>query len=145
MLRPSNVIPLTAKAKIEEDESKSDLFQGLVGEAPTCPSWLDSEAKKHYRFLVAELKKSGLIAKIDQGALSILATSYARMKEAEENVQEHGETQTSPNGYVQESPWSTLWAKHAKAYERLCVKFGVTVAGRQRVKIENPNQGSFDL
>jgi P27 family predicted phage terminase small subunit len=145
MIRPNNVIPLNANKNIGEDESKSDLFQGLVGEAPTCPSWLNPESKKHFKFLVAELKKSGLIAKIDQGALSILGVSYARMMEAEKNIQLHGETQTSPNGYVQESPWATLWAKHSKAYERLCVKFGVTVAGRQRVKIDNPNQGALDL
>lgn len=86
-----------------------------------------------------------MIARIDQGALCILATAYAGMKEAEEKIQEDGQFQQTPNGYQQLTPWAIQWDRYSKQYEKLCVKFGITVAGRQRVKIENPNQGSLEL
>lgn len=143
----SNVIPLRDEQLPRSGNTASggELFQGLIGEAPTCPAWLSSDAKKHFRDIVKQLTAAGLIAKIDQGALAILATSYARMKEAETQMQEHGEFQETPNGYQQLAPWAIAWDRHSKQYEKLCVKFGITVAGRQRLRMENPNQGSLEL
>lgn len=142
-----NVVPL----RPQEEQRKTDrqdnsaLFQGLSQDPPPCPQWLSDDAKKHFKFIVKELKAAGLVVKIDQGVLAILATSYARMKEAEQNVQLHGEFQTTPNGYEQLSPWAVSFERHAARYEKLAKQFGITVRARQSIKIDNPNQGELDL
>jgi P27 family predicted phage terminase small subunit len=142
----SNVYKLkTSPTQPNNENLKGDLFQGLVGTAPSCPAWLSKDAKKHFRFLVGELRTAGLIAKIDEGALCILATAYAGMKEAEIETQEKGQFQATPNGYQQLTPWAIQYDRYSKQYEKLCTKFAITVSGRQRSKIENPNQGSLDL
>lgn len=150
-----NVIPLGTKSdaiqnpkanSIPSANSDSQLFQGLSNKAPVCPQYLSSEAKKHFKFLVKELSQAGLVARIDQGALEILAISYARMKEAEIQLQTEGtEFQKTPNQYVQLSPYSVAYERHSSRYEKLCKQFGVTVRARQQIKVDNPNQGSLDL
>lgn len=145
IMQPSNVIPLNPNTEIQSNQQTGEIFQGLVGEKPTCPKSLTGVSRKHFQFLVKELSKAGLLAKIDQGALEILSRAYAGMNDAYDKMQEHGEFQTTPNGYAQISPYAVQYERYSKQYEKLCVKFGVTVAGRQRVKIENPNQGSLDL
>lgn len=116
------------------------MFQGIACEAPPCPQWLSKSARTHYRFIVGELKAAGLIAKIDQGMLAILCTSYARMKEAEEEIQANGEYQKTPNGYMQLSTAAVLWDRHSSKYEKVAKQFGITVRARQTIKVDNPNQ-----
>lgn len=143
----SNVVGLKPAGGFNKGDQQDScaIFQGLSKEVPPCPKWLSKDARAHYRFIVNELKVAGLIAKIDQGALSILCTSYAGMKQAEEELQQHGEFQETPNGYMQLSPYAVSWERHSSKYEKLAKQFGITIRGRQSIKIENPDQGSLDL
>lgn len=148
-MRPNNVVSLRDQRRKElvadkKQNQQGNIFQGIACEVPACPSWLSPEARKHYRFICGELKKAGLIAKIDQGALSILCTSYARMMEAEKLLQQDGsEVQTTINGYQQLSAASILWAQHAARYEKMAKQFGITVRARQNLKVDNPDQGQL--
>ncbi|WP_444883515.1 phage terminase small subunit P27 family [Microbulbifer sp. PSTR4-B] len=147
-MQNDNVVPLRPPEEKQDQKPPEGgtLFQGIACEAPPCPAWLSKEAKKHYRFLCAELKKAGLIAKIDQGALAILCTSYARMKEAEEKLQERGtEYQKTPSGYMQLAPEAVQWERHSSKYEKLAKQFGVTVRARQNFKVDNPDQGELEI
>ncbi|WP_299947949.1 phage terminase small subunit P27 family [uncultured Microbulbifer sp.] len=147
-MQSDNVVSLRpAEEKREKAQGEeATLFQGIACEAPPCPAWLSKDAKKHYRFICTELKKAGLIAKIDQGALAILCTSYARMKEAEEMLQERGsEYQETPNGYSQLAPEAIQWERHSNKYEKLAKQFGITIRARQNVRVENPNQAELEL
>lgn len=125
--------------------SKPDLFQGIPIEAPSCPQWLTSAAKKHWRYMVKCLKDYGLVSKLDQGTLANLCTYYARAKEAEEQLQEHGEFQPTPNGYVQISPYSVVFTRYSKMYNVLAKQFGMTPMARKGVTIDNPHQAKLDL
>lgn len=131
--------------KSAESEAAGGLFQGVPNEAPPCPAWLSEDAKKHWRYLVKYLKEYGLISRLDQGTLANLCTYYARAKEAEEELQTHGEFQTTPNGYTQLSPYSVVFSRYSKLYNVLAKQFGMTPMARKGVTIENPNQGSLDL
>lgn len=126
-------------------EADGNLFQGLAIEKPPCPKWLSKSARHHWNYITKELENAGLISKLDQGALAILCTSYARMKEAEEQVAEHGEFQTFANGVVQLSPYATSFKRHAAMYFKVAGHYGLTLKARQTIKVENPNQGELDL
>lgn len=128
-----------------EASQKPDLFQGIPAEAPPCPQWLSAEAKRHWRYMVKHLKEYGLISRLDQGTLANLCTYYARAKEAEEQLQEFGEFQETPNGYMQISPYSVAFTRYSKLYNVLAKQFGMTPMARKGVSVENPNQAKLDL
>lgn len=128
-----------------EVAQRPDLFQGIPCEAPTMPQWLSDDAKKHWRYMAKHLKDYGLISKLDQGTLANLCTYYARAKEAEEHLQEHGEFQTTPNGYVQVSPYSVAYTRYSRMYNVLAKQFGMTPVARKGVTVENPNQERLNL
>ena len=144
------MIPLNdhRSEKGASDESlpnSPELFQGVVSEVPPCPKHLCQEAKKHWRFMAKELKKANMIAKIDQGTLANLCIYWARARAAEIQLQEHGEFQETPNGYMQISPYSVVYQRYSSDYNKLAQKFGMSPIARKGVKVENPNQGSLNL
>lgn len=134
-----------ALSKKSEESEGAGLFQGIPCEAPPCPSWLSDEAKKHWRYLAKHLKEYGLISKLDQGTLANLCTYFSRAKEAEQELQINGEFQTTPNGYVQVSPYSVAFSRYSKLYNVLAKQFGLTPMARKGVSVENPNQATLDL
>lgn len=95
--------------------------------------------------MAKHLKDYGLITKLDQGTLANLCTYYARAKEAEEHLQQHGEFQKTPNGYVQVSPYSVAFTRYSRMYNVLAKQFGMTPVARRGFSVDNPNQGALDL
>lgn len=132
------------KADAGADQAPS-LFQGIPCEAPTLPAWLSDDAKKHWRYMVKNLKEYGLLSRLDQGTLANLCTYYARAKDAEEQLQIHGEFQSTPNGYVQVSPYAVAFSRYSKLYNVLAKQFGMTPMSRKGVNVDNPNQGKLEL
>jgi P27 family predicted phage terminase small subunit len=146
--RSASLISMDQRRKdkaAQEVQSKADLFQGIPVGAPIMPDWLCDDAKKHWRYCVKHLTVYGLISKIDQGTLANLCTYYARAREAALRLAEHGEFQTSPNGYVQLSPFSVAFSRYSKAYNTLARQFGMTPVSRKSIDTANPNQGHLDL
>ena len=130
-----------------------------IAEAPTCPKFLrdNPSAKKHWDYIVKELKRYDMVSKIDQAALVGYATAYSYFEFAEEqigmkttfdddgNLIDSGLIQTTLQGYQQPSPW---WYIRSRALEQM-IKigdlFGMTPSGRVRVAQQNPNQGELEL
>ena len=50
-------------------------------EIPTCPSWLDREAKAEWQRVVPQLKRLGIIAKIDRACLAGYYLALRRLKQ----------------------------------------------------------------
>lgn len=145
----NNVIPLTPLSHLApppKDESRGT-FQGIEVAVPTCPNHVKGEAKKHWLYMVKVLKENFLISKLDQGTLANLCLYYAKAKEAQELIAANpdGEYQTTPNGYLQLSPESVNFKTYSQLYNKLADKFAMTPLVRQKVKVENPNQGAFEL
>lgn len=158
MSNGANVIPLGSReagGKVAPEKSESnDLYQGVLCEVPPCPQWLSKEARAHWKFVTAELKKAGTIARLDQGALAILCTAYAGMRKAQEQMARvsgdkdtlcGGEFQKTPNAYVQLSAYAVSYDRHSAKYEKLAKQFGLTVRAREQIKFKDPNQGDLEL
>ena len=58
--------------------------------APKCPSWLNKEAKKEWRRIVALMEPLGLISGLDMANVASYCHSYAQMVEAEAYLAKHG-------------------------------------------------------
>ena len=62
----------------------------LEKKAPRCPSWLEDEAKKEWKRMSKQLEQLGILTEIDMAAFAGYCQAYARWKEAEEFITQHG-------------------------------------------------------
>ena len=58
-------------------------------QAPSCPSWLEPEAKKEWKRMAKTLESIGILTEIDKAAFSGYCQAYARWREAEEIGRAH--------------------------------------------------------
>ena len=108
---------------------------------PTCPAWLDIEAKREWRRITPELDRLGLLTLIDRTALAAYCQSFARWFHAEKARSEHGDTMTSESGYVSMRPEVTISQKERALMKSFLVDFGLTPSSRSRISIpEAPRQ-----
>jgi P27 family predicted phage terminase small subunit len=69
-----------------------------VKKAPRCPAWLEDEAKKEWKRMSKQLEQLGILTEIDMAAFAGYCQAYARWKEAEEFITQHGTIVKTPSG-----------------------------------------------
>lgn len=111
--------------------------------APRCPSWLEEEAKKEWKRMGKILEQMGLLTEMDMAAFAGYCQAYARWKEAEEFVTQHGTIIRTPNGYLQQVPQVSVAQTNLKIMLKFCEQFGLTPSARSRIAAgEEPQQES---
>ena len=98
-----------------------------------CPAWLESEAKKEWRRLAPALESMGILTTVDLTAFAGYCQAYARWKEAEEFITQHGSIFQTPSGYVQQVPQVSIAQQNLKIMQSFCSEFGLTPATRSRI------------
>ena len=78
------------KRKLNDKEPKP------VKKAPSCPKWLEAEAKKEWRRLSKKMEMMGVLTEVDMAAFAGYCQAYARWKEAEEFITQHGTIVKTP-------------------------------------------------
>ena len=79
-----------------------------------CPSWLLPEAKKEWKRLASSLEAMGVLTMADLTAFAGYCQAYARWKEAEEFITQHGSIFKTPSGYVQQVPQVSIAQQNLK-------------------------------
>ena len=115
------------KRPLNENEPKPER------KAPTCPKWLEPEAKKEWRRLAKQMEQLGILTEIDMAAFAGYCTAYARWKEAEEFISQHGTIVKTPSGYYQQLPQVSIAQTYLKIMNRFAEQFGMTPASRSRI------------
>ena len=97
----------TALKELEGDRGKGR--RPLNKDEPTppqdnvkCPAWLMPEAKKEWKRLAPSLIAMGVLTEHDMEAFAGYCQAYARWREAEEFLSQHGTIFKTPSGYVQQ-------------------------------------------
>ncbi|MBB2481072.1 phage terminase small subunit P27 family [Bacillus sp. APMAM] len=101
--------------------------------APRCPSWLEDEAKKEWKRMGKVLEQMGLLTEMDMAAFAGYCQAYARWKEAEEFITQHGTIIRTPNGYLQQVPQVSIAQTNLKIMLKFCEQFGLTPSSRSRI------------
>ena len=57
---------------------------------PTCPDWLEDEAKAEWDRLAVPLFNLKILTELDMAPFALYCQAYARWKEAEEFISQHG-------------------------------------------------------
>jgi len=98
-----------------------------------CPSWLLPEAKKEWKRLAPALEAMRVLTVADLKAFEGYCQAYARWREAEEFITQHGSIFKTPSGYVQQVPQVSIAQQNLKIMQSFCSEFGLTPASRARV------------
>ena len=101
--------------------------------APACPKWLEPEAKKEWRRLAKQMEAIGILTEVDMAAFAGYCQAYARWKEAEEFITQHGTIVKTPSGYWQQVPQVSIAQTNLKIMLKFCEQFGLTPSARSRM------------
>ena len=85
-----------------------------------CPSWLLPEAKKEWKRLAASLEAMGVLTMADLTAFAGYCQAYARWREAEDFITQHGSIFKTPSGYVQQVPQVSIAQQNLKIMQSFC-------------------------
>jgi P27 family predicted phage terminase small subunit len=58
--------------------------------APAMPKWLSARARTHWRWAVRQLDKMGILTKADRDVVANYCNTFARWRECEEFIRQHG-------------------------------------------------------
>ena len=112
--------------------------------APRCPSWLEDEAKKEWKRMSKQMEQLGILTEIDMAAFAGYCQAYARWKEAEEFISQHGSMVRTPNGYLQQVPQVSIAQTNQKIMLKFCEQFGLTPSSRSRIVASTDGESSGD-
>ena len=98
-----------------------------------CHAWLLPEAKKEWKRLAPALEAMGVLTMADLTAFEGYCQAYARWKEAEAFITQHGSIFQTPSGYVQQVPQVSIAQQNLKIMQSFCSEFGLTPATRARI------------
>jgi P27 family predicted phage terminase small subunit len=112
--------------------------------APPCPKWLEPEAKKEWRRLSKQMEQIGILTEVDMASFAGYCQAYARWKEAEEFITQHGTIVKTPSGYWQQVPQVSIAQTYLKVMNRFAEQFGLTPASRSRIIADTLGGGTED-
>ena len=115
-----------------------------LAKAPSCPKWLDPEAKKEWKRLSKKMEQIGILTEIDMAAFAGYCQAYARWKAAEEFISKHGAIVKTPSGYWQQVPQVSIAQQYMKAMQKFAEQFGLTPAARSRIVADNTKTEYID-
>ncbi len=133
----------TAIKELEGNPGKRPLNENEprpVRKAPSCPKWLEPEAKKEWRRLAKEMEAIGILTDVDMAAFAGYCQAYARWKQAEERITDRGLVMRTPSGYAQQVPYISIAQQYLRLMNQFAEQFGLTPAARSRI-IAGNDQG----
>ena len=126
------------KRKLNDQEPKPER------KAPKCPKWLEEEAKKEWKRLAKKMEMMGILTEVDMAAFAGYCQAYARWKEAEEFITQHGTIVKTPSGYWQQVPQVSIAQAYLKVIDRFAEQFGLTAASRSRIIADSTGSSGYD-
>lgn len=112
--------------------------------APNCPDWLEDEAKAEWERMSTVLENMGMLTDMDMVAFAGYCQAYARWKEAEEFLSQHGSIVRTPNGYLQQVPQVSIAQTNLKIVLKFCEQFGLTPSSRSRIVADKSVEETTD-
>ena len=88
-----------------------------------------------------QLEDLGILTEIDMAAFAGYCQAYARWKEAEEFITQHGSIVKTPSGYWQQVPQVSIAQTYLKIMNKFAEQFGLTPSSRSRIIASNDSSG----
>ena len=106
---------------------------------PSCPRWLNAEAKRAWRETAAVLREMRILSRADRDALVSYCLTYAQMKSAQEFLDQHGlvyplRDEAGKIKYMAPFPQVAIVRSCLQAMRAYQQEFGMTPSSRTRVE-----------
>ena len=113
--------------------------------APTCPHWLDTEAKKKWKALIPELERMGLATAVDGDTLACYCQAWAEFRVATETLKKDGRTTFGGTGGMKPHPCIAMQRSAWKAIKEFASLFGLDPSSRSRLSIPGTQEEKDEL
>lgn len=107
------------------------------------PAHLEKEAKAFWKDAVQTLADVGVLDQVDGAALEMLATQYARVRQAQAAVKKHGLFTTGSVGQTREHPALRIEREATAAFMRIAEHFALTPVARTRLGLAELHRRSM--
>lgn len=104
------------------------------------PNWLSPVAAQYWSELAPQLEESGVLAKLDSLALSLLVESFASWRTALAAIEREGATVIGSAGTPVLSPYQRVASTSFDQMTKLLVQFGLTPSSRRNVIAAPPEE-----
>ena len=113
---------------------------------PELPAHLDDEARAEWARIAPELKRLGLLTRIDRAALALYCVVWSRWVFAEIQINDQGPVVEAPKTKVRmHNPFVSISHRAQTQMLRLLTEFGLTPSARSRIRaIEPPGDDDFE-
>ena len=111
---------------------------------PECPDWLEEEAQAEWSRLSGTLFEMGILTDLDVAPFAAYCQAYARWREAEEFISQHGSIVKTKTGYWQQVPQVSIAHTNQKAMLQAAAEFGLTPSARSRIIAGNAKKEEVD-
>lgn len=121
-----------SKINLEErDRNEPKFSPGL----PTCPEWLNEDAKLEWDRLLPELDSSGILQTVDMAVFAGYCDSLSMWKRSNKMIEKEGLTIETMQGGLKTHPAVSIRDKALEKMKSFAVEFGFTPASRSRVNM----------
>ena len=104
------------------------------------PAWLSKEARAFWRRNAPELERRGLLTGLDETSFSVLAESWARLREMDRKIEQDGPVIVGPRGGVRIHPLISARSRLQRSVMQDMQSFGMSPASRARIHVTPPRQ-----
>lgn len=111
---------------------------------PECPDWLEEEAQAEWNRLSETLFEMGILTDLDVAPFAAYCQAYARWREAEEFISQHGSIVKTKTGYWQQVPQVSIAHSNQKIMMQAAAEFGLTPSARSRIIAGNAKKEDVD-
>ncbi len=123
------------KRPLNKREPKRD------GRAPSCPAWLDPEAKAEWRRIVPILVAQRVTSRVERATLAAYCIAWSHLKRAEKELLRDGITYKIGE-LIKKHPAASIFHEALTELRSLASEFGLTPSSRSGVEtgflIEKP-------
>lgn len=97
------------------------------------PDWLPRDAREFWGETISALANVGLLDRVDQPALEMLAVTYARWRQAVRVISVDGHFAMAPNGTLRVHPAMKIEREASAAFFRMAEHYALTPIARTRL------------
>jgi len=102
---------------------------------PSCPAWLDEDAKAEWARVAPELERLGLLTQLDRAAFACYCQSYADYVSLQKFLSVNGLFYVTPAGKLRERPEAGMADTAMRTMLAFAREFGMTPASRARLNL----------
>ena len=127
------------KEEIENRKEQEERLKGANNIVYKTPKNLSKEEKKIYKFLIAELKESGILCNLDITILEATCDAICRMEECKNTINKFGIVLEREDGTLYRNPATTIYKDYNSIFNKCCMELGLSPSARSRLAQVNIN------